>query len=662
MKTIRLLKLSIENFKRIPHLELDFNGTNWSIFGRNAAGKTSIYDAFYWLLFDKDSHGAKDFDVEPRDTSGKVINPEAVTVVSAVLDCDGAEYKLEKHYYQKWQQQRGAAERSYVGNTAEYFIDGVPLKKSEYDASVAAIVHEDLFRLLTNLGAFTSMHWTEQRAVLFGMCDIGDDLTLMQTDERFAELAADMGRRPLTDYRKYLEAQHKTVMSAKNAVPPRIDENLRTVAEYRDIDVDTANAELVRLTEESARIRGERAAIGSGDAMGELNVKLAEIANERKRLMLDNDEYRSKQKSTDSEAEHRRLENEKNMLATSLRAAEADLNHAAYIADDKERRLAELRKLYEVESGREFNGLEPCPTCGRPYDDKDIKKAMDAFDAAKAEKLGNIAADGMKLGAEVDEAKKAASECEKRRDEAKAAFDSAAAALDAHKVETPMISDMPEYDNKMADTYAAEEKIKAEIERLKSETSSICADFDRQLSEIDVKLRGVNAIISRAALAKAAEERVEELRGEERRLADEVNRIDKMLCLAAEFTKFKVGFVQESINSRFKITKFKLYNMQKNGGLEECCEATHNGIGFNRSLNDGARVNVCLDIITALSAYHGISVPLFIDNAERVTGLLETNTQTIKLIVSADDNELRCIENGIDSEEESEVDGTAAGC
>ena len=120
--------------------------------------------------------------------------------------------------------------------------------------------------------------------------------------------------------------------------------------------------------------------------------------------------------------------------------------------------------------------------------------------------------------------------------------------------------------------------------------------------------------------------------------------------------------MQDSINSRFRITKFKLFNVQKNGGLEECCEATHNGIGFNRSLNDGARVNVALDIITALSAYHGISVPLFIDNAERVTGLLEANTQTIKLIVSADDNELRCEKDGSFSEEEDKIISTVAGC
>ena len=662
MKTIRLMNLRMENFKRITRLEIDFAGTDWTIYGCNAAGKTSVYDAFYWLLFDKDSHGAKDFDIEPRNADGEVINPEAVTVVSAVLDCDGAQLTFEKHYYQKWQQQRGSAEKSYTGNTSEYFIDGVPLKKSDYDATVKAMVHEDLFKLLTNLGAFTSLHWTEQRSILFDMCDIGDDITLMSSDERFAELAADMGRRSLSDYRKYLESQRKTLVSAKNAVPPRIDENLRTVSEYGDIDGETARNELFVLTEEAARLKSECANAGSDSAVRELDADLKKLEHEKRSLDLENNDYRNKQKNTDGEAEKSRLKSEKDFLASALRTVEAELNHAAYIADSKQKRLTELRARYEAESKTTFNGLKPCPACGRPYDDKDIEKAIAAFEAHKAETLGNIAAEGMTLGGEVETANKAVHDCEKRRDEAKAALDKAIAAYEGYTVEAPVISDMPDYAAKVTELSERMAQIEAEKHRLTTEADTVRAEMQGRVSEIEVKIRGLNAVISRAALAETAKERIEVLRAEERKLADSINHTDKLLSLCADFTRFKIGFVQDSINSRFKITKFKLFNIQKNGGLEECCEAMHNGIGFNRSLNDGARVKVSLDIITALSAYHGLSVPLFIDNAERVTGKLEANTQTIKLIVSANDNELRFTEDGTDSEEESEIDRTAAGC
>lgn len=647
MKTIRLIKLNIDNFKRIPHLELDFNGADWTIYGRNAVGKTSVYDAFYWLLFDKDSHGAKDFDIEPRNADGTVINPEAVTVVSAVLDCDGAQFEFKKHYYQKWQQQRGAVEKSYTGNTAEYYIDGVPLKKSEYDSSVAAIVHEDLFKLLTNLTAFTSLHWTEQRSILFGMCDIGDDLTLMSADERFAELAADMGSRSFTDYRKYLDAQRKTVISAKNAIPPRIDENIRTINEYADADSAAAETEIARLNEDTAKLRARKAEAQRINAASEIDSKLTQLSYEHKTLELENNEYRKGQQNTDGEARRGQLKADKELLSASLRAAEADLNHAAYVYDMKERQLAELRMRYQKESETVFNGLEPCPACGRPYDDKEIKKAADAFDAHKAEVLGNIAAEGMSAGTEAEDAKKALAECERRKAEAKTAYDAAEQAYNGFTVETPVIADMPDYAEKIADIARRTEELKKERAKLMSDAETVCADIQRQISKNDAQIRSLNAVVSRAALARAASERVESLRAEERSLADRINAVDKLISLCADYTRYKVGFVQESINSRFKITKFKLFNVQKNGGLEECCEAMHDGIGINRSLNDGAKVNVSLDIITALSAYHGVSVPLFIDNAERVTGLLETNTQTIKLIVSAEDHELRCVEDGI---------------
>lgn len=662
MKTIRLIRLTIDNFKRIPHLEIDFDGGNWTIYGRNAAGKTTIYDAFYWLLFDKDSHGAKDFDIEPRNSDGEVVAPEGVTEVSAVLDCDGAEFVFAKRYYQKWQQQRGAAERTYVGNTAEYFIDGVPQKKGEYDAAVKAIVHEDLFKLLTNLSAFTSLHWTEQRAVLFGMCDIGDDLSLMQTDERFAPLAADMGRRTLTDYRKYLEAQRKTIVSAKNAIPPRIDENLRTVNEFKNIDAEKANAEHAELTEETARLRAEKAKLTDNAAVIELDAKLTGVEGEVRLLNAENEAYRRSQQNTNGEAEKRRLESEKRLAESVARAAQSDLNRAITVQQGLEKQLVELRKEYEIESGREFDGSKECPACGRPYDDAQIKAAMEAFDAYKAEKLGAIAVKGMETGKDTDKAKADTAAYQQAYNDAKAAFEKAAAEYDGYTVEKPVIADLPDYSDRMAALRQREHDIKAEKEKYRISTGEVHAEIDRKLYDVDVKLRGINAMLSRIALAQAAEERIETLRGEERQLTDEINRIDKMLCLAADFTRFKVGHVQESINSRFRITKFKLYNVQKNGGLEECCEATHNGIGFNRSLNDGARVNVALDIISALSAHHGLSVPLFIDNAERVTGLLDANTQTIKLMVSADDNELRCEKDGINCEEEDKIVGTAAGC
>jgi len=61
---IRLKQLRLENFKCHKALTLDFNGQNTSIYGDNATGKTSVYDAFVWLLFGKDSAGNGEKNIE----------------------------------------------------------------------------------------------------------------------------------------------------------------------------------------------------------------------------------------------------------------------------------------------------------------------------------------------------------------------------------------------------------------------------------------------------------------------------------------------------------------------------------------------------------------------------------------------------------------------
>lgn len=110
------------------------------------------------------------------------------------------------------------------------------------------------------------------------------------------------------------------------------------------------------------------------------------------------------------------------------------------------------------------------------------------------------------------------------------------------------------------------------------------------------------------------------------------------MFLLDEFTRKKVSYLEESINSKFELVKFKLFNILKNGGLEEVCEATYNGIEYGTSLNTGARINCDLDIIDTLSKEFGLSVPVFVDNTESVNDLHPINSQMIELRVTKNKN------------------------
>ena len=52
--------MSLLNFKGVRELTVDFDEHETNIFGANHTGKTTLFDAFVWLLFDKDSQDRQD--------------------------------------------------------------------------------------------------------------------------------------------------------------------------------------------------------------------------------------------------------------------------------------------------------------------------------------------------------------------------------------------------------------------------------------------------------------------------------------------------------------------------------------------------------------------------------------------------------------------------
>ena len=148
MVNIKIMRLILENFKCHKNLKLDFMGGNASIYGDNASGKTSIYDALTWLLFGKDSqgNGEKNIEIKPLDANGEVKDHLAVTAVEAVLDVNGEEVTLRRTYKEVWTTKRGSAQATYDGNTSDYYVDGVPCKRNAFQEKVNELVDEEIMK------------------------------------------------------------------------------------------------------------------------------------------------------------------------------------------------------------------------------------------------------------------------------------------------------------------------------------------------------------------------------------------------------------------------------------------------------------------------------------------------------------------------------------
>ena len=570
MTRIQIDKLRLENFKCHRKLELDFGGQNVAIYGDNAVGKTSVYDALTWLLFGKDSagNGEKNIDVKPLSATGAVADHNAITVVEAALLVAGEPVTLKRTYREVWSTKRGGSVETFDGHTSEYNIDGVPCKKSAFDNRIREIVPEDTFRLLTSVSFFAQdLHWQKRRAVLFDIAGTLTDREIMATDSRFSELSQTFGNMTLDDYRRKLTAERKQFAGAKSDIPARISECQKTVEDLECIDYEGIKTEIDALEQEAEQVAAQISSTG-GDEGARLRSELAQL--------------------------EQRIARDKSQLQAAERSA------VAY-----EKSIEESRARWISVNQEAFTGGS-CPTCGQSLPAHQVKAATDAFESRKWSRLQEIE----RTAASQKEAKEqAVSRANQLTSEIRQAEERAATIREALSVAGGAPADK---------------------------------DLTAKLADLRREIAGKWEIIGKRSALDHARNRISELQQEARNAAECLESIEAALYTVDEYTRYKARFVEDSINSQFRVAKFRLFREQANGGIEDRCDVLSDGVPYI-GLNNGAKINVGIDIINTLSRHYGVAVPLFVDNAESVTHLEYAATQVIRLVVSENDKKLRCV-------------------
>lgn len=649
MKQIVLERLTLRNFKGIREFVLDAQGADVNVYGDNAAGKTTLYDAWLWLLFGKDSQNRADFEIKTLRPDGTPIH-NLDHEIEGVLLIDGRRTALRRVYKEKWTKKRGSAKAEFSGHTTEYFVDGIPVKKGEYEAEVAKIVDEELFKLLTSPTFFNEqLKWQDRRKILLEVCGDITDADVIASNPALADLPAILQNRTIEQHRKVVMARRKEINEQLERIPDRIDEAHRAKPDVSGLTEDILQKQIEALQSQIEAKQAELQRIQSGGEIAEKEKQLREA--EAELLAIKNElQADTLERITEARREESRLRMEIDELQRQLDVLERRINQneAAIMLKEKERE--KLRKHWYTVNERKFESQEQpdtCAACGQPLPAERIaearRKAEEAFNLEKARELESITQAGKALAEEIEDLKRQnKSDAEKigelhkekqRNMDAHAAADAYLADLESRMTD---ISSDPRYIEKQQEI----ERIKSEILTLRS---SMQGAVDAARSDL-VKLRAELGLLEskRAQFDQVRQQdaRIAELEEQEKTLAAEFERLEHELHLLDEFTRAKVDLLESRINSKFRIARFKLFNQQINGGLEETCEVMVEGVPYN-SLNNAARHNVGLDIITTLSEHYGIAAPIFLDNAESITRPLDTPGQQIRLIVSATDKQLR---------------------
>ena len=639
MTEIKIKRLELENFKCHKSLKLNFEGGNASIYGDNASGKTSIYDALTWLLFGKDSqgNGEKNIEIKPLGPDGEVLDHEALTAVEAVLDVNGLELTLRRTYKEVWTTKRGSSEATFDGNTSEYYIDGVPCKKNGFQDAVNKLVDEDTFRMLTSVSHFASaISWQDRRAVLFKVAGVVDDAQILATNEQFTPLVESMGRLGLDDYKKKLLAEKRQFTGVKTEIPARISECQKTIEDIEGLDFAGARAEVEKLNAKKEEISAQITALDSGEAEKKaLEIREAEL--ELKALENENNAYRERQMagSVDVHSLNIRL----TALNSRITMRERSFSNEMQYMQDLDRQITRSREQWMQVNTETFTGGN-CPTCGQNLPQDQLQTAMEQFETKKKQRLDEILRSANNLK---ESRAQAENRFEQFREELEGmkvereALQAEIAEAEADKVEA---SDMADYCKRKEEIQFRIAVFNKQLSEIHSNVAELKGKLRQEAGQIQAQINEHTATISKEGMLEYSKKRIGQLRDDAKNAAECLEAIEKMLFLMDEYSRYKTRFVEDSINGLFRIARFRLFREQANGGIEDRCDVVYDGIPYI-SVNNGMKINLGIDIINTLSAAYGVRVPLFVDNAESVTKIEKCSSQIIRLVVSENDKELR---------------------
>lgn len=640
MKTV-IKQIVMQNFKGCNNSTYTFDGKNVTACGANGSGKTTIFDAFTWLLFGKDSLDNAKFEIRPLDKDGNQIDNVEICV-SATLEIDGKEVELKKTQRQNWVKKRGTQNPVLQGNVNEYEIDGYPRSAKDYEEYINGIVSDDLFKMLTNPTYFPNMPWKEQRDVIINLIPGFSDVEYAEQDSRFAELLPEIEKAPSTDdiknkYQKSLNELKKKQIE----LPVRIDEISNS-----KVDIDVAELELLKnsLNEQIADVKSK---IADTDKQFEEYQKLSDGIMELKFAESDlqrkaNEELVRKKKELQAQIDEKKeyLLN----ISNGIQKNNREITGYEFTIENETKQKERLAKLWKLVNATVFNeDTTICPTCHRELPADEVESLRSAFAESKADRLEDIEKKGTKYKQDIENANAMITklqECNKDNLANKEKLEKEVADLEKQLSELPTSIDVTgteEYKSIQSQLTEKEQAMSQMngADEVRKALNAELEDFQSQLIECEKKMAMSQKNVE-------IDERIEELQEEQRITAQKIADVEKMLYLLDEFIKYKLDKISDSINSQFEMVNFILFKSQLNGGIAETCECQYNGIPFG-SLNSAARIQCGLDIIRTLQRMYGVFVPVFVDNRESCTNIPTMDCQVISLVVSPTDTDLRIV-------------------
>lgn len=638
MKEVQIKKISIENW-RAQNKSIEFIGNITEIKGRNESGKSSVMNAFLWLLTGYDEEDRLNYNLFDNTVEQTYENAIPASV-EAVFEVNGNEYTFKKTAKQGWSRSRGNSEYTRKGtDDYSFFADGIEVSATQYKTMVEGLFAPiDKLKIMLNLRYFLMLDWKDMRKQLESM--VGD---IESSDFKgdYGIILKDLIKHTPDELKSLYKAKMKPMKASIDSLPVTIETmqtNLPDLAEVEEArkSIDEAKQQMSDIDEKI---------VGTGDFakpyIDRRNAELEEIGKleaeyrnaERIYESNFNDEVEKIQKEIRDVDSYNADIDKKNKKAEAERESnKKELEKMTDLLSGLQKRHEELTEQNKECKARVFTG-EKCAYCGQELPEDKLEEARKRFNEQKEKDHAYIVAQGKEnkeyleralkgienLKAEIEKPleildKKSKDDLEDKLDDLRKSFvpynktTEGAAKLSVIEEKRANLTVIPQQDNEAL--LNMKRGLLDEIET-NSKKLGLKDEYDKQLE----KIRGLQ----------------EELKNNSVELA----KLEGKLAKVKEYEEEKAKIISDRVNGKFEYVQIEMSETNKSGDIVPACVIKDNK-GVNALVtNNASRILCGIDIAIAFQNFYGLSLPLFIDDYELFSedNQPDVNRQVIRLIV-----------------------------
>lgn len=670
-KDVKLVSMTLKNFKGMKDLTVEF-GKVTDICGANATGKSTVNDAFTWVLFGKDAQGNSDtkFGIKTVGPDGKPYE-KLEHEVTAVLDVNGERIELRRALVEDWVKPRGSAEVTLKGNHTEYFCNGVEIKAGAYKEKVDSIVEEQLFKLITNPFYFAGLDWSKQREILLRIAGgvTYEEIAANRAD--FTAILTQLSGKDVAAFKQEIAYRKKKIQEGLDKIPVEINaissvtpeapdyealenEKARLTSEYET--VETTITDIAKATRQHYEsVQGKRKDIN------DLRTKQQNVLFVAKQAA----QTTIFEKNAKGNTARNNYDSTKRELNSYTTTSEGELNNIRRSIASNNTAIENLKVKVDAKRDEWYKRNEDtytassegltCPIYKTLCSDASvlklnteaIAKAKRAFEEAKEKDLERISKEGSELNDQIEALEKRAVELTKELEDRtteieakKAEYNNTLGVLakeieanpviDASTVSDIKAEDLPEWK-------ALEDQINQITETIKELPAADNSELTAKKTSLTKDLDEVKRKLSLRSVIENNQKKIAELSDREKELAQQKADLEKQEFTIDELNKARMDEVERRVNQKFQLVRFRMFEPQLNGGEKPDCVLISKSTGAKfLDTNNADKINIGLDIINTLCLFHEISAPIFVDNAEGVNQLFPVGSQLVKLIVTTD--------------------------